>query len=69
MTTVIRGVIPYISASTLKHSERENPTERKRRELTFLFTDMRGFTTLCEGQSPGQGGGDAQPLPGSAVHP
>jgi adenylate cyclase len=51
MTGVIRGVIPYISASTLKHAERETPTTEKR-DLTFLFTDIRGFTTLCEGQSP-----------------
>ena len=51
MTTVIRGVIPYISASTLKHSERETPMSEKR-DLTFLFTDIRGFTSLCEGQSP-----------------
>ncbi len=51
MTTVIRGIVPYISASTLKHSERESPlTERK--DLTFLFTDIRGFTTLCEGMKP-----------------
>jgi len=51
MTTVIRGVIPYISASTLKHAEREAPmTESK--NLTFLFTDIRGFTTLCEGMKP-----------------
>jgi adenylate cyclase len=48
MTTVIRGIIPYISTSTLKHSERETPTT-ERKELTFLFTDIRGFTTLCEG--------------------
>jgi adenylate cyclase len=53
MTTVIRGIVPYISASTLQHAERETPaTESK--ELTFLFTDIRGFTTLCEGLSPGK---------------
>jgi len=51
MTTVIRGVIPYISASTLKHSERETPTT-ERRNLTFLFTDIRGFTTISESMSP-----------------
>ena len=51
MTSVIRGVIPYISASTLKHAERETPLSEKR-DLTFLFTDIRGFTSLCEGQSP-----------------
>ncbi len=51
MTGVIRGVIPYISGSTLKHAERETPLSEKR-DLAFLFTDIRGFTTLCEGQRP-----------------
>lgn len=51
MATVIRGVIPYISASTLKHSEREKPTT-ERRDLTFLFTDIRGFTTMSENMTP-----------------
>jgi class 3 adenylate cyclase len=51
MTAVIRGIVPYISASTLEHAERENPTTEMK-ELTFLFTDIRGFTTLCEGMSP-----------------
>jgi class 3 adenylate cyclase len=51
MTTVIRGVIPYVSASTLKHSERETPTT-ERRNLTFIFTDIRGFTSISESMSP-----------------
>jgi class 3 adenylate cyclase len=51
MTTVIRGVIPYISQSTLKHAERETPTT-ERRTLTFLFTDIRGFTTISEQMTP-----------------
>ncbi|MBL8967048.1 MAG: adenylate/guanylate cyclase domain-containing protein [Spirochaetaceae bacterium] len=51
MATVIRGVIPYISASTLMASERSTPTTESR-DLAFLFTDIRGFTTLCEGRSP-----------------
>jgi adenylate cyclase len=51
MATVIRGVVPYISASTLQHSSREKPTT-ERRDLAFLFTDIRGFTTICEGKSP-----------------
>ena len=51
MATVIRGVIPYISASTLKHSERETPMT-ERRDLTFLFTDIRGFTSISEKMSP-----------------
>ena len=51
MTAVIRGIIPYISSSTLTHAERETPrTERK--NLTLLFSDIRDFTSLCEGQSP-----------------
>ncbi len=51
MTTVIRGIIPYISTSTLKHAERKTPLSQAR-HLAFLFTDIRGFTTLCEGLSP-----------------
>jgi adenylate cyclase len=51
MATVIRGVVPYISASTLQHSSRETPTT-ERRDLAFLFTDIRGFTSICEGKSP-----------------
>ena len=51
MATVIRGVIPYISASTLKAAERDSPSSEKR-DLCFLFTDIRGFTTLCEGLEP-----------------
>jgi len=51
MAAVICGVIPYISASTLKHSEKGTPTT-ERRDLAFLFTDIRGFTTICEGLSP-----------------
>jgi len=53
MTTVIRGVLPYVSASTLKHSERATPSTETR-ELAFLFTDIRGFTTLCEGREPAE---------------
>jgi len=53
MVTVIRGIVPYISASTLKHAEKgEASTTQK--ELAFLFTDIRGFTTLCEGLEPDQ---------------
>jgi adenylate cyclase len=51
MTTVIRGVIPYISQSTLQAAERGSPTTETK-DLTFLFTDIRGFTTLCEGMEP-----------------
>lgn len=52
MVTVIRGILPYISASTLRQSGQEAPSETK--HLTFLFTDIRGFTTLCEGMPPNE---------------
>jgi adenylate cyclase len=51
MTTVMRGVIPYISASTLQHAKRDTPSTESK-DLAFLFTDIRGFTTLCEGMEP-----------------
>lgn len=51
MTRVIRGLVPYLSGSTLMHSEREKPRTEKK-NFAFLFTDIRGFTTFCEGQSP-----------------
>jgi adenylate cyclase len=51
MTTVIRGVIPYISGSTLQAASRDKPTT-ERRNLTFLFTDIRGFTSISESMSP-----------------
>jgi len=51
MAGVIRGIIPYISASTLKNADKNGPsTERK--DMAFLFTDIRGFTTLCENLDP-----------------
>jgi adenylate cyclase len=53
MTMVIRGIIPYISASTLKHAEKEHPNSQAR-ELAFLFTDIFGFTSICEGLEPEQ---------------
>lgn len=51
MVTVIRGIVPYISASTLKQAE-TGIASTTRKELAFLFTDIRGFTTLCEGMQP-----------------
>jgi len=51
MVTVMRGIIPYISASTLKQAEKGTASSTQK-ELAFLFTDIRGFTTLCEGREP-----------------
>jgi len=53
MVTVIRGIIPYISASTLKQAE-TGMVSSSQKELTFLFTDIRGFTSMCEGMAPNE---------------
>jgi class 3 adenylate cyclase len=55
MTTVIRGVLPYISTSTLQHAgqaEAEGAEEAALRDLAMLFTDIRGFTAYSEGKPP-----------------
>lgn len=51
MISIIRGIVPYISVSTLRNAEKET-RKSSSRELCFLFTDIRGFTTLCEGMQP-----------------
>ncbi|MCP4163509.1 MAG: adenylate/guanylate cyclase domain-containing protein, partial [Deltaproteobacteria bacterium] len=50
MAGVIQGVIPYISSSTFRSVEKGSHSKLK--DMAFLFTDIRGFTTLCEGMSP-----------------
>ena len=52
MVGIIRGIIPYISFSTLQAAEKEPKKSTTSRELCFLFTDIRGFTSLCEGKKP-----------------
>lgn len=52
MVNIIRGIIPYISFSTLQAAEKETRKTTATRELCFLFTDIRGFTSLCEGKPP-----------------
>ncbi len=55
MTTVLKGIIPYVSFSTLKHTGRDTDDMKiVNKNLTFLFTDIRGFTALCEGLPPKQ---------------
>lgn len=49
MVTVIKSVIPYVSASTLKQANKKTSSSSTRKNMTFLFTDIRGFTTMCEG--------------------
>ncbi len=56
MTTVIRGVLPYISTSTLQHAgqeKAEGAAEAALSDLALLFTDIRNFTAFSEGKSPG----------------
>lgn len=48
---VIKGIIPYVSVSTLKNADKSGAKTVKK-ELAFLFTDIRGFTQMCEGLSP-----------------
>lgn len=58
MVNLIRGIMPFVSFSTLQHAEKigDESKSRKRstsaRDLCFLFTDIRGFTSLCEGMPP-----------------
>ncbi len=52
LVNIIRGIIPYISFSTLQAAEKDKKKSTSSRELCFLFTDIRGFTTLCEGKQP-----------------
>lgn len=52
MVNIMKGIIPYISFSTLQAAEKENKKSTSSRELCFLFTDIRGFTTLCENKAP-----------------
>lgn len=52
MVGIMKGIIPYISFSTLQAAEKENKKNTSSRELCFLFTDIRGFTSLCESKTP-----------------
>ena len=58
MVGLIKGIMPYVSFSTLQHAEKVSDSDGKKsnsttsRDLCFLFTDIRGFTSLCEGMPP-----------------
>ena len=54
MTGVIRGVLPYISSSTLQHAgqEKAGGKEAAASDLALLFTDIRGFTAFSEDKPP-----------------
>lgn len=46
--TLVRGMLPYISFHTLRNAEKDIGSKSISRNLCFLFTDIRGFTKLCE---------------------
>ncbi|MBP3741824.1 MAG: adenylate/guanylate cyclase domain-containing protein [Treponema sp.] len=48
MVGIIRRIMPYISFSTLQAAKKDRRKSTTMRELCFLFTDIRGFTSLCE---------------------
>lgn len=48
MVSLIRGILPYISFHTLRNAEKNQGHKSYLRDLCFLFTDIRGFTSLCE---------------------
>jgi len=52
MVGVIKSIIPYVSFSTLQQAKSDGSKTSSKREMTFLFTDIRGFTSLCEGMDP-----------------
>lgn len=52
MVGLIKGIVPYISLSTLRHADRDPRRSTSTRDLCFLFTDIRNFTSLCEGLQP-----------------
>jgi len=51
LTTAIAGIVPYISASTLRHADGATPSSENL-DQAFLFTDIRGFTAFSEGKPP-----------------
>jgi adenylate cyclase len=53
MTTIIKGMMPYISTSTFQQSRnKKDDSKTKIKNLAFIFTDIRGFTSICEGLAP-----------------
>lgn len=52
IVTLVRGMLPYVSFHTIRNAEKEKGSRGSQRDLCFLFTDIRGFTSLCENMSP-----------------
>lgn len=52
IVSLVRGILPYVSFHTLQSAEKNLSKQSTTRELCFLFTDIRGFTSLCENMEP-----------------
>lgn len=52
IVSLVRGMLPYVSFHTVQNAEKNTGRLSTMRELCFLFTDIRGFTSLCEKASP-----------------
>ena len=52
IVSLVRGMLPYVSFHTVQNAEKKAGRLSTTRELCFLFTDIRGFTSLCEKISP-----------------
>ncbi|UTC66638.1 MULTISPECIES: adenylate/guanylate cyclase domain-containing protein [unclassified Treponema] len=50
--SLIRGILPYVSFHTIQNAEKNLARKSYNRDLCFLFTDIRGFTTMCENMQP-----------------
>ena len=48
IVSLVRGMLPYVSFHTVQNAEKKAGRLSTTRELCFLFTDIRGFTSLCE---------------------
>ncbi len=57
MTSIIKGMIPYVSVSTFQQARNkkdDSKTKSIMKDMAFIFTDIRGFTSICEGLPPGK---------------